>query len=191
MQLWHARVRGPLTADVDADWVFNPSTSTAYIESAQACGLHLLGGPPTADTAWNAHSRGVGQLIGAALESGARTIVVGLGGSGCTDGGRGMVEALGGVGDAARRLAGVELVAATDVETSAAGPERSSGGLRPTEGRRPGDRRPARGPAVAVGRRTRGGDGRVWSADRRGLEPPAAWGRPCWLSAGAASPAPR
>ena len=116
MQLRHARVRGPLTDDVDATWVFNPTTSTAYIESAQACGLHLLGGPPTPHTAWCAHSRGVGQLIAEALGCGARSIVVGLGGSGCTDGGRGMVEALGGPAGAQQMLADVELVAATDVE---------------------------------------------------------------------------
>lgn len=51
------------------------------------------GGPPTLQTALAAHSRGVGQLIEAAVAAGARRIVVGLGGSACTDGGRGMVEA--------------------------------------------------------------------------------------------------
>ena len=45
-----------------------------------------------------------------------RRIVVGLGGSACTDGGRGMVEALGGLDAAIARLAGVDLIAATDVE---------------------------------------------------------------------------
>jgi len=130
MQLRHARVCGPLTDDVDAAWVLNPTTSTAYIESAQACGLHLLGGPPTAHTAWRAHSRGVGQLIGQALECGARTIVVGLGGSGCTDGGRGMVDALGGLAAAQRMLAEVELVAATDVEHPLLG----AGGAAPVFG---------------------------------------------------------
>ena len=83
--------------------------ATAYIECAQACGLALLGGPPTVRTALEAHSRGVGQLIAAARAAGARRIVVGLGGSGCTDGGRGMVEALGGLtrraGAARRRRA--------------------------------------------------------------------------------------
>ncbi len=70
---------------------------TAYIECAQACGLALLGGPPTVQTALTAHSRGVGQLIAAALDAGAGRIVVGLGGSSCTDGGRAMVDALGGL----------------------------------------------------------------------------------------------
>ena len=44
MQVRRARVRGPLDADVDAKWVFDPATSTAYVECAQACGLALLGG---------------------------------------------------------------------------------------------------------------------------------------------------
>lgn len=116
MQVRRSRVRGPLDVDVDAEWVFDSGTSTAYIECAQACGLARLGGPPTVRTALAAHSAGVGQLIKAALGVGARTIVVGLGGSSCTDGGRGMVEALGGMAEASSSLAGVQLVVATDVE---------------------------------------------------------------------------
>ncbi len=120
--LRHSRVSGPLDDDVDAEWVFDPVTSTAYIECAQACGLALLGGPPTVATALAAHSRGVGQLVDAALRHGATTIVVGLGGSGCTDGGRGLVDALGGLAEARRRLAGIRLIAATDVEHPLLGP---------------------------------------------------------------------
>lgn len=116
MQVRHSSVAGPLAAEVDAAWVFDEVTRTAYIECAQACGLALLGGPPTPSTAVAAHSAGVGQLIDAALGAGARTVVVGLGGSGSTDGGRGMVQALGGIDAACRRLAGVDVIAATDVE---------------------------------------------------------------------------
>lgn len=110
------RVSGPLRSQVDAEWVFDPANSTAYIESAQACGLSLLGGPPTVGTAVDAHSAGVGQILAAAVTGGAHRVVIGLGGSACTDGGRGMIEALGGIEAARRRLAGVELIAATDVE---------------------------------------------------------------------------
>src|SRR4051812_27014772 len=117
------RVSGPLTDDVDADWVFDRhGAGTAYIECAQACGLALLGGPPTVETALAAHSAGVGQLIAAAVAAGAGRIVVGLGGSSCTDGGRGMIGALGGFGQARTLLAGVELTAATDVEHPLLGP---------------------------------------------------------------------
>jgi glycerate 2-kinase len=109
-------VFGPLNAPVQAQWVFDAASSTAYIECAQACGLTLLDGPPTPATAVAAQTRGVGQLIDAALSAGARQIVVGLGGSCSTDGGRGMVEALGGLATARERLAGVALIAASDVE---------------------------------------------------------------------------
>jgi glycerate kinase len=132
-----ARVRGPLTRDLDAEWALNPATSTAYIESAQACGLHLLGGPPTPDTAWNAHSSGVGQLLDEALRSGARSIVVGLGGSGCTDGGRGMIEALGGTDQAQRRLAAVDLVIASDVEHPLLGSSGAAAVFGPQKGADP------------------------------------------------------
>lgn len=116
------RVWGPLDFEVDAHWVFDARTATAYLECAQACGLALLGGPPTPETAVAAHSRGVGQLIGAALQAGAARIVVGLGGSACTDGGRGMVDELGGLDTARQWMAGIDLIAASDVEYPLLGP---------------------------------------------------------------------
>lgn len=121
-QVRQQRVMGPLDTEVDADWAFDPQQATGYLESAQACGLARLGCPPTPDTALAAHSRGVGQLIAAALDAGARRMVVGLGGSACTDGGRGMVEELGGLAGARAMLADVELIAATDVEYPLLGP---------------------------------------------------------------------
>ena len=111
-----ARVSGPLSDEVTAEWVFDPASGTAYVECAQACGLALLPEGPTVQTALAAHSAGVGQLLDAALQAGARRIVVGLGGSACTDGGRGLVDALGGLAAAKERLTDVELIAATDVE---------------------------------------------------------------------------
>lgn len=110
------RVSGPLDDDVDAEWVFDPESKTAYIECAHACGLAVLGGPPTVQTALAAHSRGVGQLIEAALDAGARRIAVGLGGSASTDGGRGIIDALGGLAEAKSRFSDVELIVASDVE---------------------------------------------------------------------------
>jgi glycerate kinase len=65
---------------------------TGYVESAQACGLHLLAGrrpdPRVTTTA------GVGALLRAAREAGACRIVVGLGGSGTNDAGAGMLDDL-------------------------------------------------------------------------------------------------
>lgn len=65
----------------------------AYVESAQACGLHLV--PPEARDPERATTYGVGRLIAAAVADGARQIVIGLGGSATTDGGAGMLAALG------------------------------------------------------------------------------------------------
>lgn len=142
-----AWVMGPLTAEVCAQWVLDPAAPvTAYIECAQACGLALLGGPPTAHTALEAHSRGVGQLIAAAVDAGARRIVVGLGGSACTDGGRGMVDELAAharsatsssVASARTMLTGVELIAATDVEHPLLGPTGAARVFGPQKGADP------------------------------------------------------
>ncbi|MEN3318704.1 MAG: glycerate 2-kinase [Mycobacterium sp.] len=132
------RVSGPLTAEVSADWVLDPAPPrTAYIECAQACGLALLGGPPTVQTALAAHSRGVGQLIAAAARAGAKRIVVGLGGSSCTDGGRGMVDELGGLVAGRKLLADVELIAATDVEHPLLGPMGAATVFGPQKGADP------------------------------------------------------
>ncbi|HNQ07242.1 MAG TPA: glycerate kinase [Tetrasphaera sp.] len=66
---------------------------TAYVESAQAAGLHLLGAGERNPAITSTY--GVGQLLLAARATGARRIVVGLGGSGTNDGGAGMLAALG------------------------------------------------------------------------------------------------
>lgn len=65
----------------------------AVVESADACGLHLV--PEGGEDALRADTGGVGELIGIALERGARGVVVGLGGSATTDGGTGMARAFG------------------------------------------------------------------------------------------------
>lgn len=131
------QVGGPLDDPVDAEWVWDAPAETAYLECAQACGLALLGTPPSPQTALAAHSAGVGQLIEAALAAGARRIVVGLGGSACTDGGRGMVDQLGGLDAGRRRLADVELIAACDVEYPLLGPWGAARVFAPQKGADP------------------------------------------------------
>ena len=130
-----ATVRGPLDRDVTAQWVLHEDT--AYIECAQACGLALLGGPPTVRTALDTGSFGVGQLVDAALAAGARRVVVGLGGSACTDGGRGLVDALGGLASAHRRLADTDLIVASDVEHPLLGPMGAAAVFGPQKGADP------------------------------------------------------
>ncbi len=132
-------VTGPRGGDVPA--AIHVTTDdrgrrTAWVESAQAIGLHLLDATerdPGVTSSW-----GLGELLLAALEQDVQRIVVGVGGSGTNDGGAGMLAALGAgprdvlggggaglvavrEGDLAdlaatrERFAGVELVAATDV----------------------------------------------------------------------------
>jgi glycerate kinase len=103
-------VTGPLGDAVDAGWRMDGRT--AVIEMAQASGLLLVGGPDGNDPMAAATS-GTGELIAAALDAGARRILVGHGGSATTDGGLGALRAL----SPAARLRGVELVAAVDVQT--------------------------------------------------------------------------
>jgi glycerate kinase len=103
-------VTGPLGDPVEAPWRF--SRGEAVIEMAHASGLALVGGPEGND-AVAAATFGTGELIAAALDAGARRIVVGLGGSATTDGGLGAIRAIGPLG----RLRRVELVVACDVRT--------------------------------------------------------------------------
>lgn len=67
--------------------------TTAVIEMAQAAGLAAIA--PTERNIMASSTRGVGQLIAAALDRGATELVIGLGGSATTDGGAGMLTALG------------------------------------------------------------------------------------------------
>jgi len=110
---------------------------TAYVESSEACGLHLTRG----EGAEEATTYGVGELVRAAVAGGAGTVVLGLGGSGTNDGGAGLLAALGATADvpldrgaaglegvttvdltdARVLLAGVSLVAATDVDSPLTG----------------------------------------------------------------------
>jgi glycerate kinase len=129
--------------------------TTAYVEAASACGLHLLADHERDPKLTSTY--GVGQLVVAALDRGAGRIVVGLGGSATNDGGAGLLAALGvqrldaagspvppggaalrdvarltGVPDA--RLAAVELVAATDVDSPLLGLRGASAVFGPQKG---------------------------------------------------------
>ena len=85
-------VTGPLGETVEAAWRLEED-GTALIEAARACGLSLVGGPRGNDPL-RATSRGVGELIAAAVAAGAVRVVVAVGGVASTDGGVGAVEAL-------------------------------------------------------------------------------------------------
>lgn len=91
-QLLGVAARDPLGNPVSAQICLGGG-GTAYVEIAQAAGLHLI--EPDTRRPMAASSYGAGQLIAAAVESRAERIVIGLGGSATTDGGLGMLSALG------------------------------------------------------------------------------------------------
>lgn len=103
-------VSGPLGDPVDAVWLWR--NTTAFIEMARASGLALVGGPDGND-ALDASTFGTGELMVAALNSGAKRIVVTVGGSATTDGGFGALRAI----EPLVRFRGIRLEVACDVET--------------------------------------------------------------------------
>lgn len=103
------RVSDPLGREIEAE--FGLGEHTAVVETAAASGLGLV--RPSDRDPMAAGTRGTGQLIAAAAEAGVKRILVGVGGSATTDGGRGAVEAIrqaGGLGHA-------KLVVLCDVRT--------------------------------------------------------------------------
>jgi glycerate 2-kinase len=152
------RVRGPVGRPVTA--AFALLGDTAVVEAAQACGLSLL--PPGQLAPLTATSRGAGELIQAATRMGAKRIVLAVGGVATTDGGAGLVQALGGKligasgyplapGGAAlaqlaeldlselRDLTGVEFLLASDVNNPLLGPSGAAAVYGPQKGASPED----------------------------------------------------
>jgi glycerate 2-kinase len=88
----HVEVAGPHGHPVEAAWLSRVDR-TAIVESATACGLHLV--PPERRDPMLATTYGVGQLLEAVRRSGTRRVLVGLGGSATVDGGSGALHGLG------------------------------------------------------------------------------------------------
>ena len=103
-------VTGPLGEPVEAAWRLE--NGLAVIEMARASGLVLAGGREANDPL-SAATTGVGELIREAIDVGANTIIVGVGGSATTDGGLGAVDVIG----SPAQVRGVDLVVACDVRT--------------------------------------------------------------------------
>jgi glycerate 2-kinase len=148
-----AKVHGPAGVPVTA--AFGLLDRTAIVEAAQACGLSLL--PADSLAPLTATSRGVGELILTAIRMGASRVVLGLGGVATTDGGAGLVQALGArltdasgrelpPGGAAlarlreldlsglRDLSGVEFLVASDVDNPLLGPSGAAAVYGPQKG---------------------------------------------------------
>ena len=96
-ELVAAEVTGPLGDRIEARYALLPDASggppTALIESAAAAGLVLV--PPDLRDPGHATSYGVGELIRDAVDRGARSLIVGVGGTATNDGGAGAAQALG------------------------------------------------------------------------------------------------
>lgn len=153
------RVAGPLGDEVTA--AFALREGTAVVEMAEASGLQRL--PAGVFAPLTASTYGSGELLRAALDAGARTIVFGVGGSATTDGGAGMLSALGarfldadgepvppGGGGLAGlagadlsnldpRLAEIEFVLASDVDNPLTGPKGAPAVYGPQKGASPDD----------------------------------------------------
>ena len=148
----------PLGRPISADWLLLGDGHDAFIEMAAASGLARLSADErTPQNAGAASTRGTGELIRAALDAGVERITIGLGGSATTDGGSGLLRALGGrfIGDGgdlpeggaalARleridtsaldpRLGEVKIVIASDVTNPLCGPRGAAATYGPQKG---------------------------------------------------------
>ncbi|HEU4706985.1 MAG TPA: glycerate kinase [Solirubrobacterales bacterium] len=86
------RVHDPLRRPIEASFALLGTGETAIVETAQASGLTLLA--PGERDAERADTYGTGELIAAAVDAGAKRVLLAVGGSATTDGGRGALEAL-------------------------------------------------------------------------------------------------
>lgn len=159
-ELLSVTVTGPMGDPVGAQLLLTSTAGvvTAYVEAAQANGLHLV--PEPSRDPLVATTAGVGELVAAAIAAGASTVVVGLGGSATNDGGAGMLAALGAggrdtegaevslrrgpaafgrlgsvdLGPALAAVRDVRIVVATDVDSPLLGPDGASHGFGAQKG---------------------------------------------------------
>jgi glycerate kinase len=153
------QVRGPMGHTVRAKYAVRGTT--AVIELAESSGLQLLAADELAPL--RASTYGFGELVCHAIDGGANTVVLGLGGSATTDGGTGMLiamgarladahgESLGGGGgdllnvavanfsELRRRVAGVTFIMASDVTNPLLGARGSAAVFGPQKGAAEGD----------------------------------------------------
>jgi len=87
------KVNNPLFRPIEAYYLFVAKTKTAFIEMAEASGMKLLSS--NEQNCMNTTTYGTGELILDAIKRGAKTIILGLGGSATNDCGIGMATALG------------------------------------------------------------------------------------------------
>jgi len=138
-------VHDPLGRPVRARWLRSEDGGRAFVEMAAASGLSLVAAGERDAAA--ATSVGTGEVLRAVLDAGVRHIAIGIGGSATTDGGAGLLRALGAVvsDDLASvdlagldaRLAEVELRIACDVTNPLLGPDGAAAVYGPQKGATP------------------------------------------------------
>jgi len=133
----------PIGRPISARWLRSATGDRAVVELAEASGLSRLS-PDERDPV-GASTLGTGQVLTAVLDEGIRTITLGIGGSATTDGGAGILQALGAEVHDARvnlegldpRLAEVSLRIACDVSNPLLGPTGAASTYGPQKGATP------------------------------------------------------
>jgi glycerate kinase len=128
---------------ITASWLRSSAPDRAYVELAQASGLSLVEREEIDPI--NAATHGTGEVLRAVLDAGVRHMTLGIGGSATTDGGRGMLLALGLIDDGVKidlgkldaRLAEVDLQVASDVSNPLLGPNGAAAVYGPQKGATP------------------------------------------------------
>jgi len=140
-------VTDPLGRQIRARWLASDDGTHAAVEMAEASGLSRVA---TGERdAIRASSVGTGELLRAAIDAGATSLVLGIGGSATTDGGAGLLRGLGAVADRDAgvadlsgldpRLARVDLAVACDVSNPLLGPTGAAAVYGPQKGASPSD----------------------------------------------------
>jgi glycerate kinase len=137
-----ADVHDPLGRPIQARWLRSADGATAVVEMAEASGLSRVAAAERNAVA--ATSIGTGEAIRAAVDAGATSIVLGIGGSATTDGGAGLIRGLGAQADRDealadlegldRRLGNVDLAVACDVSNPLLGPNGAAAVYGPQKG---------------------------------------------------------
>jgi glycerate kinase len=157
-KLLHEPATDPLGRTISAPWLWVPGDRTAFLEIARCSGLALVS--PHERDIMRSTTAGVGDLLAAAVRAGAKRIIVGLGGSATCDAGLGMLQrfadhlasqrtsrglaacdlaaaATPPLAALREALAGVELIACSDVDNPLCGPRGSAACFGPQKGATP------------------------------------------------------
>lgn len=134
----------PIGRQTPASWLRSSDGRSAFVELAEASGLSRVE-PDMLHLSVHGGTNGTGELVKEALDAGVRRIILGIGGSATTDGGRGMLGILGARDDGGRvdlsgldpRLGEVELRIACDVRNPLLGEQGAAATYGPQKGASP------------------------------------------------------